>query len=107
MSTTNYTDEHYLNKNKIATVMLNPKPSLKDNYLWLPETSGNVVPGVDSMITYTQSKYATLTALQNAITNMTINIQTEINDLGSPNQGDLNVNKEMLQHNSYRLYIST
>ena len=35
------------------------------------------------------------------------NIQTEINNLEIPNQGDLNVNKELLQHNSYRLYIPT
>ena len=40
------------------------------------------------MITYIQSTYATLTALQNAITTISNNIQTEINDLEIPNQGD-------------------
>ena len=62
--TTNYIDEYILNNNTIATVMLNPTPSLNANYLWIPETSDNVVPGLDSMITYIQSKYATLRALQ-------------------------------------------
>ena len=44
--------------------MLNPIPSTNENYLCIPETSDNVVPGLDSLITYTQSKYGTLTALQ-------------------------------------------
>ena len=65
-----------LNNNKIATVILNPTPSLNEDYLWILETNDNVVPGLDSMITYAQSKYATLTALQNAITNINDNIQT-------------------------------
>ena len=37
--------------------------------IWVLETSDNVVPGLDSLITYIQSKYATLTALQNTTTN--------------------------------------
>ena len=48
----------------------------------------NVVPGLNSLLTYTQCKYATLTALQNSITNInnTIttkiqNLQTEINNI--------------------------
>ena len=52
---------------KIATVILNTVPSLTDKYIWIPETSDNVVPGLDSLLTYTQSKYATLTALQSSI----------------------------------------
>ena len=59
-----------LNNNKIATATLNPTPSLNDNYLWIPETSDNVVPGLDSLITCTQSKCATLTALQHSITSV-------------------------------------
>ena len=59
---------------------MNPTTSLNENYLWIPETSDNVVPGLDSMITYTQSKYVTLTALQNAITNTNKLNQTEINN---------------------------
>ena len=74
--------------------MLNPAPSLNENYLWIPETGGNVVPGLDSMITYTQSNNATLAALQNAITNINDKIRAGINNLEIPNQGDLNVNEE-------------
>ena len=73
---------------------MNSTPSINENYLWIPETSDNVVPGSDSLITYTQSKYATLTALQHNITNMNNTVQTEINNLEIPNQGNLNVNKE-------------
>ena len=71
--TITYVDDNYLNNNKIATIILNPTPSLTDNYLWILETGDNVVPGLDSILTYTQSKYATLTALQNSITNMNNN----------------------------------
>ena len=77
-----------MNNNKTATVILNPTPSLNDNYLWIPETSGNVVPGLDSLITYIQSKHATLTALQNSVANINNTTHTEINDLEINNQGD-------------------
>ena len=80
---------------------MNPTPSLTENYLWIPETSDHVVPGLDSLITYIQSKCATLTALQNNITNVNNTIQTEINNLEIPNQGNLNVNKELYYHNYY------
>ena len=46
------------------------------------------------MITYTQSKDATLTALQHATTNINTNMQIEIINLEIPNQGDLNVNED-------------
>ena len=86
--------------------MLNPTPSLTDNYLWIPETSDNVVPGLDSLLTYTQSKYATLAALQKSITNInnTINnemqtLQTEINNIEiNPGAGD--VSKQNHYHTS-------
>lgn len=68
-----------MNGNKIATVLLNPTPSTDDNYLWILETTDNVVPGPDSILTYSHSKYATLTALQNAITNVSNNIQANRN----------------------------
>ena len=61
---------------------MNPTPSLNQNYLWIPEgITDNVVPGLGSALTYTQSKYATLTALQNTITNTNNNIQSEINNI--------------------------
>ena len=53
--TTNYIDDNYLSNNKIATVTVNPTPSLNEKYLWIPETSDNVVPGLYSMITYISS----------------------------------------------------
>ena len=91
--TTNYIDDNCSDNNKIATVILNTTPSTNDNYLWIPETSDNAAPGLDSMITYTHSKYATLTALQNTITNINNiikndinNIQTEINNIAITNQ---------------------
>ena len=89
-------DNDYLSKNKLETVIINPTPSLTDNYMWLPESSDNVVPGLDSMINYTQSKYATINALQNAINNINntvnsgiSNIQTEINNIEATNQQNL------------------
>ena len=47
-----------MNKGKIAIVILNTVPSLTGNSIWIPETSGNVVPGLDSLLTYVQSRYA-------------------------------------------------
>ena len=79
--TINYADDNYLNDNNMATIIVNPTPSLTDNYLWIPETSDNVVPGLDSLLTYTQSKYATLTALQNSTTNINNTINIEIQNL--------------------------
>ena len=86
--TINYVDNDYLNNDKIATVSLNTALSLTDNYIWIPETTDNVVPGLDSLLTYLQSEFATLTALQNSTTiinnilnNDISNIQTEINNI--------------------------
>ena len=66
-----------MNNNKIATVIINPTPSLNEDYLWIPGVSDDVVPGLDSILTYTQSKYATLSALQNSVSNITNTINTE------------------------------
>ena len=100
--TNNYIGNNYLNNNKIATIVLNPTPPLTDNYIWTPETTDNVVPGLDSLLIHLQSKYATINALQNAIsnTNNTINgeianIQTEIDSLGIINS---NANKNLSYH---------
>ena len=85
--TINYVGSICLNNDQTATVILNTPPSLTDTYIWILETTDNVMPGLDSLLTYLQSKYATLTALSNSITNIhtTItneiqNIQTEINN---------------------------
>ena len=66
-----YVDNSYLNIDKIATIILNPTPSLTESYLWIPEgISDYVVPGLDNLLTHTQPKYATLTSLQNSIANI-------------------------------------
>ena len=87
-------------------MIVNPTPPLNENCLWIPEVSDNVVLGLDSLIIYTQPKYATLAALQNSITNMnnTINneiqnIQTEINNIEITNPQ--NVNKNLSYHTSH------
>ena len=104
--TIHYVDDNYLNDNKIATIVLNPTPSLTDNYLWIPEVCDNVVAGLDSLITYLQSKYATINALQTAINNINntinneiVNIQTEINNLEITNQQ--HVSKDLHYHTSH------
>ena len=79
--TINYVDNLYSNNYEIATVIVNPTPSPTENYLWIPETTDNVVPGLDSLLTYLQSKYATLTALQNSITNINTTINNEIQNI--------------------------
>ena len=44
------------------------------------------MPGLDSLLTYLQSKYATLTALQNSITNISNTLNNEVQNL----QGEMN-----------------
>ena len=69
-----------IKNDKIATIIIAPT-TLTDNYIWIPETSDNVVPGLDSLLTYIQSKYATLTSLQNSITNINDTINNEIQNI--------------------------
>ena len=103
--TVTYVDNICPNSNKIATIILNPTPSLTDNYFWIPEgITDNVVPGLGSLLTYTQSKYATLAALQNSITNTnnTTNnemqtLQTEINNIEITSSTG-NVSKDLHYH---------
>ena len=76
--TKNYGDNKFLNSSNIVTVIVNPTPSLNENYLWIPGVSDNVVPGLAALITYTQSKYATLAALQKSITNINNTINNGI-----------------------------
>ena len=72
----------------------------------MPETTDNVVPGLCSLLTYVQSKSATLTALHNSITNLNniindeiSNIQTEINNVEITNPQ--NVSKNLSYHTSH------
>ena len=82
------------------------QPHLIENYLWIPETSDNVAPGLYRLLAYLQSKYATLAALQNSMTNInnTINnemqnIQTEINHIEIANPHD--ISKNLSYHTSH------
>ena len=117
--TINYIADNYLNNNnnnnnnKIATTIVNPTPSLTDNYLWIPEVSDNVVPGLDSLITYLNQKFASINTLQNSITNMSTtinneiqNLQTDIDniELTNPSTGD--VSKNLSCHTSHWFYVS-
>ena len=83
---------------------MNPTPPINGNYSWISE-----IGELDSMLTYNQSKHATLTALQNAITNIYIiyiyiyNIQTEITNLEIPDQGG-NSSKELRYNTTHPDY---
>ena len=102
-----YIGNNYLNKNKIATAIVNATTlPLTDNYLWIPETTDNAVAGLDSLITYLQPKYATINALQNAINNVNntanheiSNMQTETDNIDITNQQ--NVNKYVNYHTNH------
>ena len=70
--------------------------------------SDHVVPGLDSLLTYTESKYAALTALQNSITNINTttnyaiqNLQSEINNIEITNPTTGNVSKNLPFHTSH------
>ena len=102
--TTTYIGEKYPNNNNIATVIVNPTPTLNDNYVWIREVSDNVVPGLDSQIPYIQIEYATLSALHNVLTNINNNANTEINNLETPNQGNWNVNTELYYNTTHTDY---
>ena len=66
--TISYIDDNFLNTNNIATIVVNPVSEiLADSYIWTPEPSDNVVPGLESLLTYLDSQYITLIALNNAI----------------------------------------
>ena len=93
----------------IQPIIVNPTPSLTENYLWIPEgITDNVVPGLDSLLTYTQLEYATLAALQNSITNINAtinseiqNLQTEIINIEIINPTTGNVSKNIPYHTSH------
>ena len=111
--TITYVGNVYLNNGKIATIVVNTVPSLTDNYLWIPEgITDNAVPGLDSMLAYIQSKYATLAALQNSITNInnTINteiqnLQTEIANIEISNPSTGNVSKNLSYHTNHTDFL--
>ena len=107
-----YVDHSYLNNDKVATIFLNPTPSLTENYLWIPEVSDNVAPGVDSWITYLNQKIVSISTLQNSITNLNATINTEIQNLQNeinnieiinPSTGD--VSKNLSYHTNHTDFL--
>ena len=97
-----------MNNNKKQLLLLIPHHRyVNENFLWIPESiTDNVVPGLNSLLTYIQSESATLTALQNStininktINNEIQNIQTEINNTEITNQQ--NVNNNLSYHTNH------
>ena len=72
-------------------------PEINEQYRWMPEVTNNVVPGLESILTYTQSKYASINTLQNEITNLNNNISTDITNIQNDisNLPTQNVNKTL------------
>ena len=108
LHTINYVGNSYLNNNKTATTIVNPTPSLTENYLWIPEVSDSVVPGLDSLITYLNQKFAPISTLQNSITNINTtmnneiqNLQTEINNIEIRIPSTGNVSKNPSYHTNH------
>ena len=79
--TITYVGNNYLNNNTVATIIVHPTSSPTENYLWIPEVSDNVVPGLDSLVTYLNQKFASIGTLQNYITNINTTINNEIQNL--------------------------
>ena len=99
--TINYIDNNFINNNNIATIITAPPPLI--GYVWVPETSDNVVPGLDSILTYIQSKYASISTLQNEITNLSNNISTDITNIQNDisNLPTQNVSKTLSYHTNH------
>ena len=49
--------------------------------MWSENPSDDVVPGLEPILEYLELKYATITSLQNAITDMNNHIQTEMDNI--------------------------
>ena len=86
-----YVGTNYINNDKIATIVVNPIPSLNDNYVWTPSVSDDYVPGLDSLLTYLNQKFASINTLQNSITNITNTINNEIQNLQTSGGGSKNL----------------
>ena len=69
----------YVHKNYIATYM-----AIDNNLQWFPRISDLFLPGLESLLEYLQLNYATITSLQNAITEVINHIQTEMGNIDFP-----------------------
>ena len=86
--TITYTDDNYLHNDNIP-YELNPfwtsDESLDEQYIWSPDRVwDNVAPELDPILRYLELKYARITSLQNAITDMNNHTQTEIDNIVIP-----------------------
>ena len=79
---------NYMNTDQIATYVLNAgyfiDPENEEEYMWEPNTNDYYVPGLGSLLQYLELNYATITSLQNAITDMNNHIQSEIANIEFP-----------------------
>ena len=105
--TINCIGNKYLNNSTIATIIVDPTPSLNDNYLWIPEVSDNVVPGLDPWITYQNQKFASISTLHNSITHINTStnkevqhLQTEINNIEITRPATGGASKNLSYHTS-------
>ena len=76
-------EDSYVNKESISRYI-----TLGYNRQWFPFISDDVVPGLLSILEYLGLNYATITSLQNAITDMSNYIQTEIDTIEFPTNPD-------------------
>ena len=72
-------EDSYVNKESISRYI-----TLDNNRQWFPFISDDVVPGLLSILEYLEINYATITSLQNAITDMNNHIQTEVDNIDFP-----------------------
>ena len=75
------------------------------------ETTDNVVPGLDSLMTYLNQKFASINTLQNSITNIKDttnteiqNLQTEINNIEIASSTG-NINKNLSYHTNHTNFL--
>ena len=72
-------EDSYVNIESISRYI-----TLGNNRQWLPFISDDVVPGLLPILEYFELNYATITSLQNAVTDMSNHIQTEIDNIEFP-----------------------
>ena len=77
-----------MNNDKLSRYVLNPgfivDDSIEEQYMWSTNPSDDVVPGLESILEYLELNYTTITSLQNAITDVSNHVQTEIDNIEIP-----------------------
>ena len=83
----------YVNKEGISRYI-----TLDNNRQWFPFISDDVVPGLLSILEYLELNYAAITSLQDAITDMSNRVQTEIDNIGFPTNPNAS---KIIRHHYY------